>query len=720
MENKVLLSELRICEINPVEKLTNESLTKAVTVNAEINNFGFTLLPKDVVRLACDKAPEKVLELIEEIFANKGYKPMYPGFPEEVLDMDEAVYRFHQLLHYFSTYGLEEITGEEVSEGWMPASKYEEKTEDAEKLKELTVIELCTKEEIFDRVEKYIVKKTERWTNGEAELAAEFFEENAGKKFEIPFKENIKHYYEYLVFADEKDIVNKLYQVCQHTGDVLDLINNVKNKNDDFKTSQRRTFCKLLDMYSERDLSGNLIRQDVRNKKILNYISYNKFSRNKYNKEVVRKFRNDELRSWNSFVEEKIKNHAEDTLDFIGKRPGELFRRIRQLLNVGYSKEDIKAHINGADLKIQSVVSALNNLCNSVEEVRRKHKDPISMTDEAIEIAKELLVEGLAKYKTPLTGKNVYFDKGQYSPENSILCIDKMEEGGYMRSGLAFAIPENVDIVREFVFWNDDSKRVDVDLHSCAFYKDGGVCHIGWNGDYKNSGLVMSGDIVVSKNSAEYIDVNIPVAMKHNIENVTFNISYFNGGEFRNIEKCFFGIVAAKNDKSKLYDPKNLYFYHDLTSSKKRDVEYAVFNLPTRTIRLLSEKETWNCFYSKVNFSLNDYLQLLGKAQNITFVDNKEDADIVVTLDKQEDTYCLIDKNFLLEGDKDYEEEEIDIKELEDGSIEFTGSLEDCNKLLKVFNGCIGRKEKEFFWKGESTISDVLAVVIDGDASTSN
>lgn len=719
MENKVLLSELRICEINPVEKITNESLTKAVTVNAEINNFGFTLLPKDIVRLACDKAPEKVLELIKEIFAKKGYKPMYPGFPEEVLEMDEAVYRFHQLLHYFSTYGLEEMTGEEVSEGWIPASKYKEKTEEAEKLKELTVIELCTKEEIFDRVEKYIVKKTERWTNGEAELAAEFFKENTGKKFEIPFKENIKHYYEYLVFANEKDVVNKLYQVCQHTGDVLDLINNVKNGNIDFKTSQRRTFCKLLDMFSERDLSENLIRQDIRNKKVLNYISYNKYSRNNTNKEVVRKFRNDELRSWNSFVEDKIKNHAEDTLDFIGKRPGELFRRIRQLLNAGYSKEDIKAHINGADLKIQSIIGALNNLCNSVEDAYRRHKDPVPMTDEAVEIAKELLVEGLAKYKTPLTGKNVYFDKGQYSPENSILCIDKMEEGGYMRSGLAFAIPENVDIIREFVFWNDDSKRVDVDLHSYAFYKDGCMRHVGWNGDFKGSGLVMSGDITTSKNSAEYIDVNIPAAMKHNVENVTFNIAYFNGGEFRNIEKCFFGIVAAKDDKSKLYDPKNLYFYHDLTSSKKRDMEYAVFNLPTRTIRLLSEKETWNRFYSKVNFSLNDYLQLLGKAQNITFVNNKEDADIVVTLDKQESTYCLIDKNFLLEGDKDYEEEEVDIKELEDGSVEFTGSLEDCNKLLKVFNGCIGRKEKGFFWKGESTIGDVLAVVIDSDAGTS-
>ena len=127
MEKKTLLSELRMFEINPVEKITNESLTKAITVNAEINNLGFTMLPKDIIRLASDAHPENLLKLIQEMYNHKGYKPMYPGFPEEVLEMDEAVYRFHQLLHYFTTYGIEQLTGEEVSEGWMPSSKYEEK-----------------------------------------------------------------------------------------------------------------------------------------------------------------------------------------------------------------------------------------------------------------------------------------------------------------------------------------------------------------------------------------------------------------------------------------------------------------------------------------------------------------------------------------------------------------------------------------------------------------
>lgn len=717
MEKNVLLSELRIFEINPTEKITNESLTKAITVNAEINNLGFTMLPKDIIRLASEAHPENLLKLIQEMYNHKGYKPMYPGFPEEVLEMDEAVYRFHQLLHYFTTYGIELLTGEEVSEGWMPSSKYEEKEGEAKRLKELTVIELATKEEISDRIEKYIIQKKERWTQNEAILAGDFFTEHSVDVYEIPFKENIFVYYNFLKSKKDLHILFKLKQVCQHSGDVLDLINlcaedMIYNHLVDkaFKTSERRLFSKLLDLYSEKDLSENLIRSEARNKIVLNHISYNKYSRNPMNKEIVRKFRNDELRSWKSIVEEKIKNHSEDTLEFIAKRPGEYFRSIRRLLSLGYNEEEILSHIKGADLKVQTIVSALNNSCNIYNEAKVEEK---ACKETFISIAKTLLVEALSQYETPLTNKKVFLDKTQYSPEHSILCIDKTDEGGYIRSGLAFAIPENVDTLREFVFWNDESKRVDVDLHSFGFNSDGESIHIGWNSRYTFDGITMSGDITTSHNSAEYIDVDIETAKNSNIKDVTFSIDYFNGDKFNDIEKCYFGIVAANKDSdASLYDPKNLYFHHDLTKSNKKTLDYGVFNLTSRTLRLLSEKETAFKFVNQINFSLMDYLQLLAKAQNFTFVDSREEADIVVTLDKQENTYCLIDKNFLLEGDKEYEDElKTCVIELEDNQVKYVGPSENCNKLLKEYSGCMGIEDGKFFWIGTATKEDVLSVV---------
>ena len=51
MKKDTLLSELRLYEIEPSKAISNESLIKAMTVNAEINNLGFTLLPKDIIKL---------------------------------------------------------------------------------------------------------------------------------------------------------------------------------------------------------------------------------------------------------------------------------------------------------------------------------------------------------------------------------------------------------------------------------------------------------------------------------------------------------------------------------------------------------------------------------------------------------------------------------------------------------------------------------------------
>ena len=105
-----------------------------------------------------------------------------------------------------------------------------------------------------------------------------------------------------------------------------------------------------------------------------------------------------------------------------------------------------------------------------------------------------------------------------------------------------------------------------------------------------------------------------------------------------------------------------------------------------------------------------DYLQLLAKAQNFTFVGSREEADVVVTLDKQENTYCLIDKNFLLEGDKEYEEKlKTCITELEDNQVKYVGTSENCTKLLIKYGGYMGVKDGQFFWIG--TADNVLSAI---------
>ena len=91
-----------------------------------------------------------------------------------------------------------------------------------------------------------------------------------------------------------------------------------------------------------------------------------------------------------------------------------------------------------------------------------------------------------AKNIPELKGKRVYVDMNNYNLEMSTIeCNTKSSEGGYIRSGLAYRIPEDIKRIRFFVYWNDSS-RVDVDLHAKLVANSGTISNIGWDADYKN------------------------------------------------------------------------------------------------------------------------------------------------------------------------------------------------------------------------------------------
>ena len=129
-------------------------------------------------------------------------------------------------------------------------------------------------------------------------------------------------------------------------------------------------------------------------------------------------------------------------------------------------------------------------------------------------------------------------------------------------------IPEDVKNVRFFTYWND-KKCVDVDLH--AYMRDSnspGVKHVGWNGDFRQSGVVMSGDITHS-DAAEYIDVDIEKAAASGIDRIQLCVHLFNGKEnLGAIDECYVGCLAVANlgKKVKLYNPKNCIFVSDLNA----------------------------------------------------------------------------------------------------------------------------------------------------------
>ena len=98
-------------------------LVKAVTLNENLQALGYALSPADVAAIAVSPSLDGFYDKVRGMMDTVKAEPMYPGFPQQVMEMDEAVFRFHQLVHYFSTYGMELLFGVDVKRGWLPCEE---------------------------------------------------------------------------------------------------------------------------------------------------------------------------------------------------------------------------------------------------------------------------------------------------------------------------------------------------------------------------------------------------------------------------------------------------------------------------------------------------------------------------------------------------------------------------------------------------------------------
>lgn len=644
----LLLSQYRMAVYDDTElPLTHENLIKAITLNENLLSLGYTLTAKDIITLATSPSLDTFYSSIKSIIPNIKAKPMYPNFPQQVMKMDEATYRFHQMVHYFSTYGLESMLPIEICKGWLPSVEDTEKIKEDDTLLEAKVLRLLPCKLQYQTPYTLSVSKTERMTAMEREIVRHACKEIPLKILQetpIPFKENLLEV-SWILFntLEKKSFQDTLSKICKHTGDVLRVIAYIYKRNHyHFKTSQKRMFVQVLERYSPADLETNLMlswKKREGNIKVLQGIDYQNYSRSLPHINAVKKLRNKELRSWNGQVDAMLKIKDENAVSFIGQRPGMLLRMMAWLMRLGYDKESIKKELinHCEDLSMSTLITVLTYFGGHEE---REEAEGI------YEVLSEVLFEKMKYLKTPLQNKKVYVDEGNFSMIDSIVeCSSKSDEGGYIRSGLAIKIPENVKRLRFFVYWND-KHRVDIDLHANAFDKEGNAFHVGWYEEYHKNGIVTSGDITHS-NAAEYIDID----MTKNVARVDAQIDIYDGKRsFKEIEECFVGMMAVNQlgEDVKLYNPKNCFFSHYLRSQLDY-MNYGFIDVDKRLLIFGGKNRIEDLYSSK--FNLKVYVDLLCLAQGAKKVSNKEDAEIILSVDKREEenSVSLLDNNFFVE-----------------------------------------------------------------------
>lgn len=737
-------------------ELDDADMAWAVTANANLDGTGYTLSQPSILALAAYHhhmaalaAQSSFLPLaqtlttqgvnpladIARLVPDVTAAPMYPDFPTQVMEMDEATFRYHQAMHYLSTYGVELLAGVlcldvSVGKGWMPDVESTPKTEQDETLVAPKVLHLMlTVEDLRNVVEARLARAT-RMHPTEIESALLVFEglgeEGAAGEEEVRFPKVAFHenMMELIRVAGEgsSGLLERVAAgLAQHPGDLLKAtlyLVKARGKQAHLATRQKKGLCRAFEHFGVMSIAHNIADTGKKERRAPNYLSIKRFAGPNLTRACELVW-SGQVVSWASRLEQlwadvenaktpepepvevalsshktplphrildgfaklmkrdepeemveepkteqpdKLWQAWEALLAHYGTRPGLLFRSLTRLAKHDCPKDLLRPVVldNAGGYSLPTLVRTLTIMSEETPQYRMALKGYANWAIEkkgedepaevVVELMRELLIPRMRLLETPFKGKSVYLDTQGISLVGSILMPNDTGNTGtaWPPVGMAYDLPDD-QAVRFFTFWDERSRRVDVDLHFIGIKKSGASVNIGWNSSYNTSCMVSSGDITTSQNSVEYLDADMGAARKDGVYFVVQTQHIFSGApRWEEISTCYSGAMAVRETGAdvKIYNPENLLFRDDLTGSGTR-LAYAVVNFPNHYVRIMRGAELP---LGDVGFALGDYLAALFEAQDVTLVAAPEEAEVRVCVGRSDDptVVSLFDEGFYL------------------------------------------------------------------------
>lgn len=197
------------------------------------------------------------------------------------------------------------------------------------------------------------------------------------------------------------------------------------------RTSQKKWLVKEIEKTDARSFGLALAQSHTvadRSKTILNFLSYNKFSRSPEHRVIVKDLRNGSLMTANKFLKQKVRRRDLDEVKrVVGAVPSLFWERLSEMID-HFSQEELREIGESCHFSLGVLVTALAK--ENTPEVRKLLKDLVDRT--------------LAKMNLGIRGKRVRVAIENYSPEFSML-------GEVM----ANKIPDDTRSVRVKLQWKD-------------------------------------------------------------------------------------------------------------------------------------------------------------------------------------------------------------------------------------------------------------------------
>lgn len=359
------------------------------------------------------------------------------------------------------------------------------------------------------------------------------------------------------------------------------------------KTSQKKWLVKEIEKTNAGSFGFALAKSNTvadRSKTILNFLSYNKFSRSPEHRVMVKDLRNGSLMTANKFLKQEVRRRdLGEVKRVVGAVPSLFWERLSEMVD-HFSLEELREVGECCHFSLEVLVKAL-----------AQENNP-----EVTELLKALVAGTLAQLDLGIRGKRVKVAMGNFSPEFS-----------FLGEVVAYKIPEDIRWVRVKLQWKD---TVTDSIDLIATKEDDHLAILG-HGE-KREELLSSKDNCGIR-CAEWVDLDLAkVTGKFN-----FHAHLYSGRNlFSQVSECTFtvekidklgGESARELENWKVKNDSGFVDLGTLDSEAKifawrdRSTKYSISRILTK------QKE--------LNYSLQDLINDVVEQQSLEAVESGED-----------------------------------------------------------------------------------------------
>lgn len=692
--NEILLRRKNIVILGTgTARVANDRYITAIMKNIEELGYTFSREVFDVLRTySVNELTEFYLELkaalMKLVGANVVYMPMYADFPKGVMDAHFSELYINAMVHYWSDGILYPKNHRKRVNDRLPLF-------DETKVKVLQLGSEADVRQIFDNIcmSRTSISKTDR-----EDIAYLFETENMKLPDNIPHKENAAYIAALYLQKNPMASVSELRKYIKTATDVLRLVTAMSDgdvslaENTRYRSFSRRQRRMIMELLSGcPNIEEDMLRYKERWIRIGERIHPSEFDCSRYTLEYDRainafdKLRNNrKIETFAGKVEFDLAyGEYESALAELVKRPGELARRLDQLLRETYKEPVIRNFASVAEkVSTPVLLQVREHFLHRSEQadvrvffpkgsLAKCHSEKNHLPDiderycqKVVQICENALVkiygqrEPIGKVYLSEDYRNYVVPFSQRSASKALKTIVR---------GSRLSMSSQTNAVRAFIWWTNmdkcdfesyDSGRIDIDLSAAIFDENWNYMeHVSYTNlkseKYKacHSGDIVNGGPVDGDGVSEFLDVDVDSVVRYGARYVVYQVYSYTGQTYADMPHAMFGwMERADVNSGEIYEPKLVEQKLDLTAGSmvcipvifdcvKREFIWCDMNMSLSGVHMNTGGNnlesnlsgvTAVC-YSMVNMKKPDLYDLI--ALNVmgrgVLVDNREDADIV-------------------------------------------------------------------------------------------